>query len=521
MNRRVLISVHDKDGVLELARVCLEAGYDIVSSGGTAAHLAAHGLPITTVEEVTGCPEFLGGRVKTLHPAIHGGILARSTDEDRRQLDRIGAGLFEIVIVNLYPFTGVPAEAAVDELVEMIDIGGAALIRAAAKNHERVTVVVDRADYAEIIAQLRIGAISPEVRRRLAVKAFQTTAAYDAAIWQRLAKRLLDEEVACRMLTGGEALRYGENPHQAASIHRRADAAYSLKDAAILAGKPMSYNNYLDLFAALRPLFDLESPAVSVVKHANACGLATHPSISQAFEFAWGGDPKSAYGGIVAMNRACPLEVAGQLKGRYIEIIAAPAFADDALAYLKRKNADLRVIAIEIPRLRDVAEEFHGIGGIDLTTVIDRPEEKEFKAVTAMPMPTSMNGLLRFGVISSAHLKSNAASLVCRTPDGSGAMQLGMGCGQPNRIDALERLAIPKALERSREIFGRDGLPEETVLVSEAFFPFSDVIETARRHGIRYIVQPGGSKRDAEVIARCDEYGIAMALTGIRHFRHF
>jgi phosphoribosylaminoimidazolecarboxamide formyltransferase/IMP cyclohydrolase len=258
-----------------------------------------------------------------------------------------------------------------------------------------------------------------------------------------------------------------------------------------------------------------------VIKHTNACGLASHPDLVKAFQYAWDADQKSAFGGIVTLNRPCPLAVAELLKGRFIEIIAAPAFEPDALEFLKKKSADLRIVTVDLNRLCDANLELHGFGGITLKTVSDIASEKDFTTGTTTPIPAAMQELLRFGVNSCANLKSNAVSLVCATPDGLGMMQLGMGCGQPNRIDALERLAIPKARENSKTIFGLDLLPKDTVLVSEAFFPFSDVIETSHQQGIRYIVQPGGSKRDGEVIAKCNEYGIAMAFTGVRHFRHF
>ncbi|MEW5694255.1 MAG: bifunctional phosphoribosylaminoimidazolecarboxamide formyltransferase/IMP cyclohydrolase [Candidatus Hydrogenedentota bacterium] len=522
MKKRVLISVYKKDKILELAKTFVNAYFEIISSGGTYNYLVQNNIPAIPVEKITGFPEILNGRVKTLHPAIHGGLLGRDTDEDIKQLNQLNINFIDVCCVNLYPFEGIDKNSSIEELIEMIDIGGVALIRAAAKNYKRVAVIVDIDDYDLIINEIvSYKYIKPETRKYLALKAFKTTMNYDACIWKRLLERLDNKNSDFIVLEEGEKLRYGENPHQLALLYNMANDSYSLKNAEILHGREMSYNNYLDLYASIRPLFNINQAAVCVVKHTNPCGLATHRGLSKAFEYAWECDSKSAFGGIVAMNRKCTPDLATLTKNKFIEVIAAPDYDEKALSFLKEKSANLRVIKLDIDKLKNIKKEIHCFSGIALETLMDEIKDEDLKPVTDKKIDESLMELVRFGIISCANIKSNSVSLVCKTPDKEGMIQLGMGSGQPNRIDSLSRLAIPKALDNSKKFFNIDRLPDDTVLISEAFFPFEDIIEIANQYSIKYIVQPGGSKRDPEIIKKCNEFGIAMAFTGVRHFRHF
>jgi phosphoribosylaminoimidazolecarboxamide formyltransferase/IMP cyclohydrolase len=486
------------------------------------------------VESYTGHPEIMDGRVKTLHPKIHGGILAvRDNPEHVAAMERYGIGAIDLVAVNLYPFERtVAGGASVSECVENIDIGGPAMVRSAAKNHAFVAVVVDPADYGAVAAEMEAGGggLGLESRRRLAVKAFRHTSAYDAAINAYLSKIYLDEETLQLYYGNGDVMRYGENPHQSAVFYRdgRASEA-SMATARLLGGKELSYNNIVDGDAALEAAKELaDGPAAAVVKHTNPCGYATGETLAQALEAAWSGDPVSAYGSVIAVTRPLDAAAAKVLAGRFVELIIAPDFDGDALEYLKGKSAALRIL--RVGGLTDGAREAHVLkhvtGGM-LRQDRDSALYEKWETVTKARFPEGKEKLALFACKACKHVKSNAIILAQEYPGGQRV--IGIGAGQPNRVDSLRKLAVTKAAENLRAEYEKRGdpVPEgqfpefgEFVLVSEAFFPFADTIDEAHAAGIRFIVQPGGSKRDNEVIEACDKYGIAMVFTGMRHFRH-
>lgn len=507
--QRALLSVSDKTGLVDLARGLAALGIEILSTGGTAAALREAGLAVTDVSAFTGHPEILDGRVKTLHPKVHGGILQRRNNPaDLETCRQLGIPPLDLVCVNLYPFEQTPA-------LENIDIGGPALLRSAAKNHADVIALCDPADYAPVLAALRAAGDLPLARRRaLAQKVFARTAAYDAAIavW----------------LAGAPApalrLRYGENPHQTASFRPDSPlpAEATLAAARILHGKEMSFNNYVDGEAALEAARDLHTaPAAVIIKHTNPCGAATGATLAEALAAAWEGDVVSAYGSVIALTRPVDLAAAQVLKGRFVEALIAPAFEPDALEFLQAKSKDIRLISLDRPLAAPLPRKLvRQINGGTLVQDADVNAPEGWTVVTRAPFPASLRPVADFGIRVCKHLKSNAILLARAYAPGQHAV-LGMGAGQPNRVDAMKKLA----LEKARENLARLGLDPaqvlaKTVLVSDAFFPFPDNIEAAAAFGIRYIVEPGGSKKDAECIAACDAAGIAMAFTGCRHFLH-
>jgi phosphoribosylaminoimidazolecarboxamide formyltransferase/IMP cyclohydrolase len=503
---RALLSVSDKTGIADLARGLVAAGAELLSTGGTAAALRAAGLPVTDVSAATGFPEILGGRVKTLHPAVHGGILRRrGNPDDDEACARLGIGEIDLVCANLYPFVREPC-------IEQIDIGGPAMLRAAAKNHESVVVLCDPADYAPVLAALA----SPEgvpaaERRRLAAKVFAHTAAYDAAI--------------AAWFGAGIPLRYGENPHQPATFapDLPPPAEANLASARILHGKEMSYNNYVDGDAALETACELaDAPAAAVVvKHTNPCGAATGPTLADALAAAWEGDAVSAYGSVIALTRPVDLAAAQVLKGRFVEALIAPAFEPDALDFLRAKSKNIRLISLDRPLSLPVpAPRSRRIRGGTLHQTSDAAAPEAWRCVTQVPFPDALRPLADFGIRMAKHLKSNAIVLAWERAPGCHSI-LGMGAGQPNRVDALRKLAIPKADENiARLNLDRDAVLAKTVLVSDAFFPFADNIEAAAAAGIRHLVEPGGSKQDEACIQACDAAGLSMVFTGTRHFLH-
>ena len=516
--RRALLSASDKSGLVELARGLLALDFEIVSSGGTAAYLREAGLAVTEVAAVTGFPELLDGRVKTLHPRIHAGILAdRGQPPHRRQLIAAGIDPFELVVVNLYPFATAAARPGIstDELIEEIDIGGPALLRAAAKNHGSVGVVSDPATYASVLAELReAGALSLHTRRELAVAAFEHTSFYDARIAAELRARLAvgAAPFPAQLLLALERvleLRYGENPHQAAALYRLPGTAPAAGPFAAgvdqQQGKALSYNNLLDAAAAAGLARDLRGPACVIVKHTNPCGAAEAADAVAAWEAALAGDPVSAFGGVVALTRPIDATLAGHLTATFLEVIVAPGVTPEAAAVLALKP-NLRVVVdlqLDSPPLP--GREVRSAGGGYLASEADMaPDDPSTWRPATSRAPTA--GELRdldFAWRVARHVKSNAIVLVR-----NGAV-VGVGAGQMSRVDSA-RLAVVKAGDRATG----------AACASDAFFPFADAVESCLAAGVRAFVQPGGSVRDIEVVAAADAAGATMVLTALRHFRH-
>ncbi len=503
--KRALLSVHDKTGIADLARGLVEAGWELVSSGGTASVLADEGVPVVEVGEVTGAPEILGGRVKTLHPAIHGGILADRSDPGHlANLEARGIVPIDLVVGNLYPFMSDPG-------IELIDIGGPTMVRAAAKNHAHVGVVVDPADYRTVLDEIRaVGSLSDATRRRLARSAFAHTAAYDAAIvaWfdedpsSDHANDLLKPSLHLA-LDRVHDLRYGENPHQAGARYRAAGSSGWWDTAVVHGGKAMSYLNLFDTEAAWRLVHRLgDEPCAVVVKHANPCGAAVGSDIADAYLSAHRCDPMSAFGGVVAVNRPVTPAMAEALSEVFTEVVVAPAYEPDALALLgERKN--LRVLEAGPPGWPEL--DVRGIdGGLLVQTADDLVAEPSVWRVVTEREPTGAEWAdLEFAWRVVARVSSNAIVLV------KNRCAVGIGAGQQNRRDA-SRIAAEKAAGRA--IGG--------ACASDAFFPFRDGLDAAADAGVTAVVQPGGSLRDDEVVAAADAHGMAMVFTDERHFRH-
>lgn len=515
--RRALISVSDKTGVVEFARGLAACGVELVSTGGTARLLAESGLSVREVSEVTGSPAMLDGRVKTLHPAIHAGILARR-GRDEAELEARGIAPIDLVVVNLYPFEETVSRAGVsrEEALETIDIGGPTMIRAAAKNAESVAIVVDREDYGRVLAAIEEhGGLAPGGRRRLAAKAFRRTAAYDAAIvaWMQGACGKASAEAFperfAPLFERRQILRYGENPHQRAAVYAEAGAATgAVVDARQLQGKPLSFNNLADADAAWKLGASLGAPACVIVKHSNPCGAAVAASLESAYERAFACDPSSAFGGIIACNRPLDAACMGRiLAGQFVEVIIAPSFAPETLE-LARAKPSLRLLAAGGAAQPAQQLDYRRLAGGLLVQEGDRPgglpEDREVASARA-PHADEVAALdFAWHVVQA--VRSNAI-VVARE-----AATLGIGAGQMSRVDAV-RIAGMKARQAGLDLAG-------SVLASDAFFPFRDNVDEAARLGVGAIVQPGGSRRDAEVIEAADEHGMAMILTHVRHFRH-
>lgn len=521
--RRALFSVSDKEGVVSFARFLYERGTEILGTGGTMKKLADAGIPVTPMEKITGNPEVFGGRMKTISfPFASALLFRRDNPEDVATAKKMGVEAVDLVVCNLYPFMEARKRGAPDpELVEEIDVGGPTMIRAAAKNHAHVAVATDPAQYAALMAELEAndGALSLATRKKLAVASFQLLASYDSAIAAELAARYLGQENHYLSLDHGKKLRYGENPHQSAVFYRdpQFSGEASIASADILQGKALSYNNLLDADAALRSASDAwfaagsERPAVSIVKHLNPCGLATGKSALEALELAWEGDPVSAFGGILCFTTPVTKECADWLGDKFVELVVAPSVESEALAvFAKKKNLRVLLCPPRKPNLKETMIR-SVLGGV-LVQDEDEGLDAELKSVTRIPFPKERHALASFGVMAAKHLRSNAIALVRAHKNGNFQL-VGAGMGQPNRIDSLRALAGPRAKEKNTEL-------GELLLISDAFFPFADGIEAAGELGIKFIVQPGGSIRDEEVIAAADKLGIAMAFTGRRHFRH-
>ncbi|WP_437802431.1 bifunctional phosphoribosylaminoimidazolecarboxamide formyltransferase/IMP cyclohydrolase [Sorangium sp. So ce693] len=522
MIRRALISVSDKTGLLPLARRLAEKGVEILSTGGTQRALADAGVPVIGVEAYTGSPEVMDGRVKTLHPRVHGGILMRGAIDDE-DLARLGGAPIDLVVCNLYPFEATVRKPGVThpEIIENIDIGGPSMVRSAAKNHARVAVVVDPADYDAVLAEIdRQGEVSSATRRRLATKAFAHTAAYDGMVSGYLSSLPEDgepnaaqREAYPRFLTlaleRAYPLRYGENPHQSGAFYRERGAAagsLALAESLGAGGKELSFNNLVDVDAAFEAVREFTQPAAVVVKHTNPCGVATGDSLAAAYRTAREADAVSAFGGIVALNREVDRAAAEVLVETFLECVVAPAYAPEALEVLRTKK-NLRLLATGALLPADHRElTFKRVGGGLVVQERDASAAGEVRGgrVVTKRAPTEQEiEALDLGWRVCKHVKSNA--IVLAIP----GRTVGIGAGQMSRVESV-RIACSKAGERARG----------SVLASDAFFPFPDNVVLAAEHGITAIAQPGGSVKDAEVIAAADAAGIAMVFTGARHFRH-
>ena len=517
--KRVLMSVTDKTGIVEFARALHdEFGATIISTGGTARVIAEAGVDVVPIDDVTGFPEMMDGRVKTLHPVVHGGLLAkRDNPEHMAQAAEHGIQMIDMVVVNLYAFEKtVKSGADFGTCIENIDIGGPSMLRSAAKNFASVAVVTDPASYDDILAEMREngGATTYDTRAKLALRVFQTTNAYDGAIAGWLEGQLAGEaaeeefpEKLCIELTKQQSLRYGENPHQAAAFYRRSTASeHSLVNAEQLGGKPLSYNNLLDTDACWTIVREFDEPAVVILKHQNPCGSANGTTIAEAFDRAYACDTKSAFGGIIAANKTVTTEMVEhiQAEGLFVEVLIAPEFEEGALELLRQKP-NLRILATHGVDPLGAEPEFRTVDGGVLVQEVDHVDEDPatFTVPTKrQPTEAELDDLL-FAWKVVKGVKSNAI-LVAKDHAG-----IGMGPGQPNRVDSAE-IACKRAGEKCKG----------AVAASDAFFPFRDNIDTLAAYGITAIIQPGGSVRDEECIQACDEHGIAMVFTGRRHFRH-
>lgn len=520
--RRALLSVYDKSGLVELATALHAAGVELVSTGSTAGTIASAGVPVTRVEELTGFPECLDGRVKTLHPRVHAGILADTRrPEHLAQLDELGVAPFELVVVNLYPFTQtVDSGATPDECVEQIDIGGPSMVRAAAKNHPSVAVVVDPARYDEVVAAVQGGGFTLAERTRLAAQAFVHTATYDVAVASWMGNVATTTDEVDGVSTGfpawvgatwdrADVLRYGENPHQRAAVYTSGYGPAGLAQAQQLHGKAMSYNNYVDADAAWRAAHDHDGPAVAIIKHANPCGIAVGADIADAHAKAHACDPVSAFGGVIAANGTVTLAAAEQIAEVFTEVVVAPAYEPEALEVLSRKK-NIRLLVVEGAPSAGV--ELRPISGGLLMQQVDRidaagddPTTWTLAAGEAADEATLAD--LAFAWRAVRAVKSNAILLA------DGGASVGVGMGQVNRVDSC-RLAVERAnagdAERARG----------AVAASDAFFPFADGLQVLLDAGVRAVVQPGGSVRDEEVVAAAQAAGVTLYLTGTRHFAH-
>ncbi|WP_406040954.1 bifunctional phosphoribosylaminoimidazolecarboxamide formyltransferase/IMP cyclohydrolase [Micromonospora sp. NBC_00898] len=512
--RRALVSVYDKTGLVELARALHDAGVELVSTGSTASTIAGAGVPVTPVEQVTGFPEILDGRVKTLHPKIHGGLLADlRKDSHAAQLDEHGIAGIDLLVSNLYPFQATVASgASQDECVEQIDIGGPAMVRAAAKNHASVAVVTDPAAYPALLAALGDGGFTLAQRKALAARAFAVIAEYDVAVAEWCAQELAPAgdwwpEFAGLTLSRQAVLRYGENPHQAAALYTDPASPAGLAQAEQLHGKEMSYNNYVDADAAWRAANDFaEQPAVAIIKHANPCGIAVGADVAEAHRRAHACDPVSAYGGVIAVNRPVTVELARQVAEIFTEVLVAPGFDEGAVEILQgRKNIRL----LQAPEFNPLPAEWRQVTGGVLVQLRDRIDAEgddpaNWRLATGEAADDATLRDLAFAWRAVRAVKSNAILLA---RDGA---TVGVGMGQVNRVDSAQ-LAVNRA--------GADRA-SGSVCASDAFFPFADGPKILIEAGVRAIVQPGGSIRDEEVIAACKEAGVTMYLTGTRHFFH-
>ncbi len=513
--KRALVSVSDKTGVIEMAKGLEALGAEILSTGGTAKALRDAGVKVTDVAAYTGSPEILDGRVKTLHPKIHGGLLGRrSVPAHVEQMKQHNIGPIDVVVVNLYPFEATIAKpnCSFEEAIENIDIGGPSMLRSAAKNHEDVLVVVDPADYSRVLDAAKSGNVPHALRRELAMKVFQHTARYDSLIAGYLERQMQGGEVKFPKILSlqyelGETLRYGENPHQQGAFYRELHSTEpSVSRGKILHGKAMSYNNFLDANSALELAKEYDETAVAIIKHNNPCGVALGATPVEAYVKARETDPISAFGGVIAFNRLVDLAAAKEITSTFVEVVIAPGFADDALAELKRKK-DLRLL--DVGPLTKVKQEGYDLKKLVGGLIVQDRDLGVLTDLRALPVPTVRKptdeeyAACAFAWKVCKHVKSNA--IIYAKP----GQTVGIGAGQMSRVDSV-KLAAMKA---QMPVKG-------CVMASDAFFPFRDGVDAAAQAGITAVIQPGGSIRDAEVVKAADEHGLAMILTGMRHFRH-
>ncbi|PTO36067.1 bifunctional phosphoribosylaminoimidazolecarboxamide formyltransferase/IMP cyclohydrolase [Enterococcus mundtii] len=508
---RALISVSDKTGVIDFAKGLRAAGIEIISTGGTKTALEEAGIETISIDEVTGFPEMMDGRVKTLHPKIHGGLLGRRDSESHMEaMEKEAIQPIDIVCVNLYPFkeTILKPETTEADAIENIDIGGPSMLRSAAKNHAFVTAIVDPVDYAIVLAEIQQeGHTSLETRRKLAAKVFRHTAAYDALIGQYLTEAVgeKDPENLTLTYTRKQDLRYGENNHQEAAFYQAAlPSSYSIASAEQLHGKELSFNNIRDADAALRIMREFTEPTVVALKHMNPCGIGSGETIFSAWEAAYAADPVSIFGGIIVLNREVDLVSAQAMTQLFLEIIIAPSYSEDALAVLKTKK-NLRLLQVDFSNVEGNANEMVSVLGGLLVQQDDRAmEEPESWTVVTDRQPTKEEqAAMAFAWKAVKHVKSNAIVVANQQ------QTLGIGAGQMNRVGSV-KLAIEQAVAKA----------ETAALASDAYFPMDDSVEYAAKHGIKAIIQPGGSIKDQASIDMANKYGIAMVFTGVRHFRH-
>ena len=522
--KSALISVYHKDNLDSIVLKLKDLGVTFYSTGGTQDFLEKLGCSVTAVEDLTSYPSILGGRVKTLHPKVFGGILARRENAgDISQMQEYKIPEIDLVIVDLYPFEQTVASGAEEQdIIEKIDIGGISLIRAAAKNFKDVVIVASQKQYKALddLLDSKKGNTSIEDRKEFAREAFNTSSHYDSAIFNYFNQGVTASEKIS--LTNGDVLRYGENPHQQATFYKfnNTNITATLANSQVLQGKELSYNNMLDADAAWKAASDAyhavtnisNKTAVSVVKHLNPCGLAVSDSSIKALELAWAGDPISAFGGILCFTSEVGADVARWLSDKFIEIIIAPSYSTEAKElFAKKKN--LRVLVTPIKPEITGEKLYRSINGGLLVQDEDEGMDTEYKQVTNLQFTNTQIDLARFGTQACKHLKSNAIALVSQNSDGSYWLT-GAGMGQPNRLDSLRWLTIPRFNLKQGVVI------ENSVLISDAFFPFRDSVEVANEYNVKYIVQPGGSIRDEDVIAACNEFNIAMVFTSRRHFKH-
>jgi phosphoribosylaminoimidazolecarboxamide formyltransferase/IMP cyclohydrolase len=519
--KRALISVFDKAGIADFARALSESGVELISTGGTRTLISEAGVPVRDISDVTGFPEMMDGRVKTLHPKVHGGLLAvRDKPAHQEALETHGIGEIDLLVSNLYPFEATIAKGAdYDTTIENIDIGGPAMIRSAAKNHASVVVIVDPADYAPLLEAIKAGGVPYAMRQRLAAKAYARTAAYDAVISAWFAKTIGYEDLPYRTFAGtlAEVMRYGENPHQWAAFYKTGDARPGVATATQVQGKSLSYNNLNDTDAAFELIseFGGDKPAVAIIKHANPCGFAVAGDLTSAYKLALRTDPVSAFGGIVALNRELDAATAAEIVKVFTEVIVAPAATPEAIAIIAAKK-NLRLLltgALADPKAGGLSVRSLA-GGLLVQSRDNRTgEDVEVKVVTKKaPSDAQMADLLIAEKIAK-HVKSNAVIYV---RDGA---TVGIGAGQMSRVDS-SRTAHRKAEDAAEAAGLSEALTKDSVVASDAFFPFPDGLLAAVAAGATAVIQPGGSVNDQAVIDAADAAGIAMVFTGLRHFRH-
>ena len=513
--KRALVSVSDKSGVIEMAKGLEALGAEILSTGGTAKALRDAGVKVTDVAAYTGSAEILDGRVKTLHPKIHGGLLGRrSVPAHVEQMKQHHIGPIDVVVVNLYPFEATIAKpnCSFEEAIENIDIGGPSMLRSAAKNHEDVLVVVDPADYSRVLDAAKSGSVPHALRRELAMKVFQHTARYDSLIAGYLERQMQGGEVKFPKILSlqyelGETLRYGENPHQQGAFYRELHSTEpSVSRGKILHGKAMSYNNFLDANSALELAKEYDETAVAIIKHNNPCGVALGATPVEAYVKARETDPTSAFGGVIAFNRPVDLAAAKEIISTFVEVVIAPGFADDALSELKRKK-DLRLL--DVGPLTKVKQEGYDLKKLVGGLIVQDRDLGVLSDLRALPVPTLRKptdeeyAACAFAWKVCKHVKSNA--IIYARP----GQTVGIGAGQMSRVDSVKLAAMKAQMPL-----------KGCVMASDAFFPFRDGLDAAAQAGITAVIQPGGSIRDAEIVKAADEHGLAMILTGMRHFRH-